>query len=126
MSESPCVTRFAPSPTGELHLGNVRTALFNALLAWRSGGRFLLRVEDTDAARSRAEFAAAIKDDLAWLNLHWSGEPLHQSARAAVYNSQLVRLGELGMIYPCFCTPRELELSRATHLAAGKHNVYSG
>ena len=126
MSESPCVTRFAPSPTGELHLGNARTALFNALLAWSRGGRFLLRIKDTDVARSRAEFTAALMDDLAWLGISWHGEPLHQSVRAAIYNAELVKLGEQGLVYPCFCTQRELELARASQLAAGRPPRYSG
>ncbi len=126
MPESPFVTRFAPSPTGELHLGNARTALFNALLARHHGGRFLLRIEDTDLARSRPEFTSRLKEDLAWLGLEWHGEPLHQSARSAVYNAQLVRLGELGMLYPCFCSPRELELERKAELAAGRPPRYSG
>jgi glutamyl-tRNA synthetase len=127
MPESPSiVTRFAPSPTGELHLGNARTALFNALLAWRSGGRFLLRIEDTDAARSRPEHARQLQEDMRWLGLHWDGEPLHQSARVAVYDAQLARLAQLGRSYPCFCTQRELELARAAQLAAGRPPRYSG
>lgn len=126
MSESPCVTRFAPSPTGELHLGNARTALFNALLAWSRGGHLLLRIEDTDLARSRAEFTTTLMDDLAWLGISWHGEPLHQSVRAAIYNAELVKLGEKGLVYPCFCTPRELALERATQLAAGRPPRYSG
>lgn len=126
MNESPCVTRFAPSPTGELHLGNVRTALFNALLAWSRGGRFLLRIEDTDAARSRPEFTASLMEDLAWLGISWHGEPLHQSVRAAIYNAELVKLGEKGLVYPCFCTQRELELARTAQLAAGRPPRYSG
>jgi glutamyl-tRNA synthetase len=126
MVESPLVTRFAPSPTGELHLGNVRTALFNALLAWRSGGRFLLRIEDTDATRCKPEFTAALKEDLAWLGLEWYGEALHQSLRAAVYNAELLKLGERGLVYPCFCSSGELALSRSAQLAAGKPPRYSG
>jgi glutamyl-tRNA synthetase len=126
MSGSPIVTRFAPSPTGELHLGNARTALFNALLAAREGGRFLLRIEDTDAARSRPEHTTALLEDLAWLGLAWSGEPLHQSARGAVYDLQLERLAAAGRTYPCFCSQRELELARAAQLAAGKPPRYSG
>jgi glutamyl-tRNA synthetase len=126
MSASSIVTRFAPSPTGELHLGNARTALFNALLARREGGSFLLRIEDTDAARSRPEHTQALIEDLAWLGLAWAGEPLHQSARAATYDAQLVKLGAAGLTYPCFCSQRELELARAAQLAAGKPPRYSG
>lgn len=127
MPESPSiVTRFAPSPTGELHLGNARTALFNALLAWRSGGRFLLRIEDTDTARSRPEHALQLQQDLQWLGLRWDGEPLHQSARGAIYAAQLERLAAQGKTYACFCTQRELELSRAAQLSAGRPPRYSG
>lgn len=126
MSGSPIVTRFAPSPTGELHLGNARTALFNALLAARTGGRFLLRIEDTDAARSRPEHTGALLEDLAWLGLAWSDQPLHQSARGDVYEAQLARLTAAGRTYPCFCSTRELELARAAQLAAGRPPRYSG
>lgn len=126
MSASSIVTRFAPSPTGELHLGNARTALFNALLARREGGSFLLRIEDTDAARSRAEHTRALIEDLSWLGLTWAGEPLHQSARTATYDAQLVKLGAAGLTYPCFCSQRELELARAAQLAAGRPPRYSG
>jgi glutamyl-tRNA synthetase len=126
MHGSPIVTRFAPSPTGELHLGNARTALFNALLAAHGGGRFLLRIEDSDAARSRPEHAVQLMQDLAWLGVSWSGEPLYQSMRAAVYDAELAKLAAGGMTYPCFCSQRELELSRAAQLAAGKPPRYSG
>lgn len=126
MPESPPVTRFAPSPTGLLHLGNVRAALFNALLARRDGGRFLLRIEDTDAIRSSAEYTQALKADLAWLGLHWDGEAIVQSARAALYEAYLATLAQRSQVYPCFCGPRELELSRAAQLAAGKPPRYSG
>lgn len=123
---SSLVTRFAPSPTGELHLGNARTAMFNALLAAHEGGRFLLRIEDTDAARSRPEHALQLMEDLAWLGISWNGQPLYQSARGAIYQAQLDRLADAGLTYPCFCSPRELELSRAAQLAAGRPPRYSG
>ncbi|MET0280924.1 MAG: glutamate--tRNA ligase [Steroidobacteraceae bacterium] len=126
MPESPFVTRFAPSPTGELHLGNARTALFNALLAWRGGGRFLLRIEDTDSARSQPEHARQLMQDLVWLGLAWHGEPLRQSQRGHIYDAQLTRLAEYGLTYPCFCSPRELELSRAAQLSAGRPPRYAG
>lgn len=126
MPESPLVTRFAPSPTGLLHLGNVRTALFNALLARREGGRFLLRIEDTDASRSRAGFSQALQEDLAWLGLDWDGEVLHQSARGAIYETYLHSLAQRSLVYPCFCQPRELELARAAQLSAGRPPRYSG
>jgi glutamyl-tRNA synthetase len=126
MSGNPVVTRFAPSPTGELHLGNARTALFNVLLARREGGRFLLRIEDTDVTRSRPEHARQLMEDLRWLGVAWDGEPLHQSARAAIHEAQLARLTAAGLTYPCFCTQRELELSRSAQLAAGRPPRYSG
>lgn len=126
MPGNPVVTRFAPSPTGELHLGNARTALFNALFAAREGGNFLLRIEDTDAARSSPQHTRQLMDDLLWLGLAWSGEPLHQSARTAIYEAQLARLTESGLIYPCFCTQSELALARAAQLSAGRPPRYSG
>ncbi len=126
MPQSPVVTRFAPSPTGELHLGNARTALFNALLARRTGGTFLLRIEDTDAARSSPAHTQLLLDDLRWLGLQWSGEPLHQSQRTAIYDEHLARLQGSGMAYPCFCSARELELARTAQQAAGRPPRYSG
>ena len=94
------ITRFAPSPTGRLHVGNIRTALHNWLLAKQAGGRFLLRIDDTDAARSREEFVTAIRADLAWLGLHPDGEE-RQSARFAEYEQAFARLVADGRIYPC-------------------------
>lgn len=126
MTSSPAVTRFAPSPTGELHLGNARTAFFNALLARRHGGRFLLRIEDTDAARSTAAHAAQLQQDLRWLGLSWDGEPMYQSQRAEIYRAKLAMLEEGGRAYPCFCTPQELQLARAAQSAAGRPPRYSG
>jgi glutamyl-tRNA synthetase len=126
MSTTAVVTRFAPSPTGELHLGNARTALFNALLARRHGGRFLLRIEDTDRERSRPEHVAQLQADLSWLGLAWDGEPWHQSRRGAVYERELARLVGAGHAYPCFCTTRELELARAAQISAGRPPRYSG
>lgn len=128
------VTRFAPSPTGELHLGNVRTALFNWLLARRDGGRFILRIEDTDAARSRPEHAAQLLDDLRWLGLDWDegpqvggpSAPYEQSRRQHLYDAALARLDAAGQVYPCYCTPLEIELSRKAQVAAGKPPRYAG
>ena len=94
-------TRFAPSPTGELHLGNARTALFNWLLAHRDGGRFLLRIEDTDAERSKPEFTKQLMEDLQWLGLGWDGEIVAQSQRGAVYREALDKLERVGRVYPC-------------------------
>ncbi len=127
-------TRFAPSPTGALHIGNVRTALFNALLARRDGGVFVLRVEDTDAERSRAEFVDALKRDLRWLGLDWQegpdvgGDhgPYAQSERAERYRSWFERLEADGHAYPCFCTPVELEMGRKAQRAAGRPPRYPG
>ncbi len=127
-------TRFAPSPTGLLHFGNVRTALFNALFAKRAGGSFLLRVEDTDLARSREEYVLALQNDLHWLGLLWQeGEgaggdagPYRQSQRTDLYETYLGQLDAKGLVYPCFCTPVELEVSRKVQAAAGQPPRYSG
>ena len=127
-------TRFAPSPTGYLHLGNVRTALFNALLARRWGGQFLLRIEDTDRERSRPEYVAALLEDLRWLGLEWqegpevggAQGPYAQSERAAIYADYYRRLESAGQAYPCFCAPAELALSRKVQLAAGRPPRYAG
>ena len=134
MTTTICKTRFAPSPTGYLHLGNVRTALFNALLARRRQGRFLLRVEDTDRERSRPEYVAALLEDLRWLGLDWQEgpdiggphPPYAQSERSAIYADYYQRLEETNQVYPCFCTPAELALSRKTQLAAGRPPRYAG
>ncbi len=130
----PLKSRFAPSPTGLIHFGNVRTALFNALLAKKRDGIFLLRIEDTDAARSREEYITALQEDLEWLELGWQeGEsaggtfgPYRQSERDPVYEKHLDMLEEAGRVYPCFCTALELEVSRKTQAASGKPPRYSG
>ncbi len=128
------VTRFAPSPTGALHLGNVRTALFNWLLARRDGGRFVLRIEDTDAQRSRREYTQALIEDLRWLGLDWdegpqvggAAGPYEQSARTGFYADGFARLEDRGLVYPCYCTPLEIDLSRRAQLAAGQAPRYAG
>jgi glutamyl-tRNA synthetase len=117
------VTRFAPSPTGHLHVGNVRAALHNWLLAKRRGGRFLLRIDDTDAERSREEYVASVRADLAWLGLVPDGEE-RQSARFAIYEDHFARLMEAGRVYPCWETPQELELKRKVLLGRGLPPVY--
>ena len=122
----PVATRFAPSPTGRLHLGNARTALFSWLLARARGGRFLLRIEDTDAERAVAGAEAAVLDDLAWLGLGWDGEPVRQSARAGRHAELLGALERADRAYPCFCTETELEVARRTALAAGRAPRYGG
>jgi glutamyl-tRNA synthetase len=127
-------TRFAPSPTGEVHLGNARTALFNFLLARHSGGRFLLRIEDTDTERSREEHTAAVLDDLRWLGLEWEAGPdredergpYRQSQRGALYKHYLGVLERKGAVYPCYCSPLELEVARKAQLASGKPPRYAG
>jgi glutamyl-tRNA synthetase len=115
--------RFAPSPTGLLHLGNARTALVNWLFARKEGGRFLLRLDDTDRERSTAEYAAAIERDLRWLGLDW--DAFHrQSDRFGQYDAAAARLRESGRLYPCFETPEELELKRRLMQARGRPYVY--
>ena len=104
-------TRFAPSPTGRLHVGNLRTALHNWLLARKHGGRFLLRIDDTDAARSEERFVEAIRADLAWLGLEPDGVT-RQSARLALYEKAFERLREARRVYPCYVTALELDLRR--------------
>jgi nondiscriminating glutamyl-tRNA synthetase len=127
-------TRFAPSPTGEVHLGNARTALFNFLLARHYGGRFLLRIEDTDAERSREEHTTAVIEDLRWLGLEWDAGPdredergpYRQSQRAPIYKRYFEMLERNGAVYPCYCSPLELEVSRKAQLAAGRPPRYAG
>ncbi len=116
-------TRFAPSPTGNLHVGNVRTALHNWLLAKQAGGRFLLRIDDTDGARSREEYVAGIKADLAWLGLHWDGEE-RQSARFDLYEREFQRLVASGRVYRCYETAQELDLKRKVQLGRGLPPIY--
>lgn len=131
---APIKTRFAPSPTGLIHFGNVRTALFNVLLARKQGGSFLLRIEDTDLERSREEYIDALKEDLRWLGLDWQeGEgaagdaaPYRQSQRSPVYGQYLEKLEADGRVYPCFCSAVELEVSRKVQAASGKPPRYSG
>lgn len=117
------VTRFAPSPTGYLHVGNVRTALHNWLLAKHRGGRFLLRIDDTDAERSREEYVDALRADLAWLGIEPEGEE-RQSARFAIYEEAFARLADAERVYPCWETPQELELKRKVLLGRGLPPVY--
>lgn len=117
------VTRFAPSPTGRLHVGNLRTALFNWLVARKAGGAFILRLDDTDAERSRSEFAAAIREDLRWLGLDWD-RAARQSDRLDRYATAAARLRAAGRLYEAFDTPEELELRRRAQRAAGRPPVY--
>ncbi|MXO97177.1 glutamate--tRNA ligase [Erythrobacter aquimaris] len=117
------ITRFAPSPTGNLHVGNIRTALHNWMLARKSGGRFILRIDDTDAARSREEYVEAIRADLAWLGLAADGEE-RQSERLALYQSAFDALLAAGRIYPAYETAQELELKRKIQLGRGLPPIY--
>jgi glutamyl-Q tRNA(Asp) synthetase len=114
----PLVTRFAPSPTGYLHLGHARSAL----TAWRrardGGGSFLLRVEDIDPVRCRGEFAAAIEEDLAWLGLDWDGPIRVQSTHLPAYRAVLETLSARGLVYPCFCTRADIQHEMAASAAA--------
>ncbi len=128
--DQPTVTRFAPSPSGYLHLGHA----YAALVAWESaraaGGKFLLRIEDIDRARCRPEFEQGILEDLRWLGLDWDGRPVRQSERMALYDQALDRLDRLGVLYPCFCTRRRIRAEIA-HAAQAPHGpageaVYPG
>ncbi|MEA3263370.1 MAG: glutamate--tRNA ligase [Pseudomonadota bacterium] len=116
-------TRFAPSPTGALHVGNVRTALHNWLLAKQAGGRFLLRIDDTDKERSREEYVEAIRADLAWLGLVPDGEE-RQSARFELYEREFQKLVAAGRVYRCYETSQELELKRKVLLGRGLPPIY--
>ena len=109
MAHRTVVTRFAPSPTGLLHLGHAHAALFAQRAAAAKGGRFLLRIEDIDTGRCRPEFEAAIHEDLAWLGLDWEAPVVRQSDRFAAYAEALGTLEARGLIYPCFCTRKEIQ-----------------
>lgn len=117
------VTRFAPSPTGYLHIGNLRTALFNYLIARKSGGEFVLRLDDTDAERSKQEYIDAIQHDLEWLGLTWDRIE-QQSKRLERYNDAAEQLRADGRFYECFETPGELDLKRKKQLNMGRPPVY--
>ena len=114
----PTVTRFAPSPTGFLHLGHAHAALVAWRTARRAGGRFLLRIEDIDPGRCRPEYLDAILEDLAWLGLDWDGAVRVQSAHLAEYRAALDRLAAHGLLYPCFCTRADIAREIASSAAA--------
>ncbi len=118
--------RFAPSPTGVLHLGGARTALFNWLFARHTGGKFLLRIEDTDQKRSTDESTNAILDALQWLGMKWDEEPIYQSARMEEYKASLSRLIDEGKVYKCYCTPEERQVMRDEAKSAGRTFIYDG
>lgn len=115
---APETTRFAPSPTGLLHLGHAYAALFAADIAQASGGRFLVRMEDTDRVRSKPAFEAEILNDLRWLGLSWEEPVWRQSERTAAYLVALERLKGLGLVYPCFCTRKDIEAEVAQAVGA--------
>ena len=117
------VTRFAPSPTGRLHVGNIRTALHNRMLARKTGGKFILRIDDTDAERSREEYVDAIRADLAWLGMLPDDEA-RQSERLAKYEEAFASLQSAGRVYPCYETQQELELKRKIRLGRGLPPIY--
>lgn len=127
-------TRFSPSPTGLLHIGNARAALFSNLYAAQQQGVFVLRVEDTDAARSEEKFIQLLQEDLHWLGIHWQegpdvgGElgPYRQSERQAIYTRFYQELEEKGLIYRCFCTDQELALNRKLQMSRGQAPRYPG
>jgi glutamyl-tRNA synthetase len=131
---APVVTRFAPSPTGSLHLGNARTAFFSWLWARQGGGRFILRIEDTDVERSQAAFRDGLLADLRWLGLDWdegpdvggAHAPYAQAERGGLYEGLYARLQTAGQAYPCYCTEQELALSRQLQRSAGRPPRYAG
>ncbi|TNE36639.1 MAG: glutamate--tRNA ligase [Alphaproteobacteria bacterium] len=125
-SKTHVITRFAPSPTGILHIGNARTALFNWLYARHCGGTFLLRVEDTDRARSTPEAIDAIFDGLSWLGIDWDGDPIFQFARADRHREVAEELLKKGLAYKCYATPQELQEMRDKARAEGRSMTYDG
>ncbi len=122
----PVVTRFAPSPTGFLHIGGARTALFNWLYAKKLGGKMLLRIEDTDRERSTKEAIAAILDGLKWLGLDWDGEVIYQFSRAARHREVAEQLLAGGKAYRCYATAEQLTAMREKARAEGRTRLYDG
>ncbi|MFA4972281.1 MAG: glutamate--tRNA ligase, partial [bacterium] len=118
--------RFAPSPTGALHIGGARTALFNWLFARHTGGTFVLRIEDTDVERSTKEFEQSILDGIRWLGMDWDEELTYQSQRMDLYKEHVQKLLDEGKAYPCTCTPEELEAKREKAMAEGRKPKYDG
>jgi glutamyl-tRNA synthetase len=123
---APVVTRFAPSPTGFLHIGGGRTALFNWLYARGRGGKMLLRIEDTDRERSTKEAIDAILDGLTWLGLDWDGDTVYQFSRVARHQEVVQQLLDSGKAYRCYATPDELTAMREKARAEGKTRLYDG
>lgn len=118
------IVRFAPSPTGRLHVGNVRTALMNVLFAQANGGTFVLRIDDTDLERSTAEYEQGIRDDLSWLGVTW-GRTFKQSERFEMYDAAAAKLKAEGLLYPCYETGEELDRQRKLQRVAGKPPIYN-
>ena len=125
MDQKKVVGRFAPTPSGRMHLGNV----FAALIAWLSvrsqNGQLVLRMEDLDTQRTSADFASVLRDDLRWLGLDWDVETPPQSQRSAVYDRYFEKMADLGLLYPCYCTRSQLHSVNAPHLSDGTY-VYAG
>ncbi len=121
-----CRVRFAPSPTGHLHIGGARTALYNWLLARKLGGKFILRVEDTDTERSTQEYVDSIMDGMKWLGLLWDEGPFHQMERMDIYRAHVDQLVRDDKAYRCYCTTEELETRRAAQMAAHQKPKYDG
>ncbi|MCF8118749.1 MAG: glutamate--tRNA ligase [Deltaproteobacteria bacterium] len=126
MSTEQIITRFPPSPTGYLHIGGARTALFNWLYARQKGGKFILRIEDTDVQRSSPEATQAILESMSWLGLTWDEGPYFQSRRYDIYNAVIDRLLDRGQAYYCHCTPEELEKRRKAAMQKGLKPKYDG
>ncbi len=134
INESPVTTRFAPSPTGALHLGNARTALFSHLWARKTGGKFILRIEDTDLERSEDRFREQLLGDMRWLGLDWDegpdvggpAGPYRQAERGELYRRWYAQLSAQGLAYPCYCSAADLELSRKLQRMSGKPPRYAG
>ena len=126
MNQEKIVTRFPPSPTGYLHIGGARTALFNWLFTRQKGGKFVLRIEDTDKARSSDETTTAIIESMEWLGLDWDEGPYFQSQRYDIHNAFIERLLSTGQAYHCHCSPDELERGRKAAMAKGLKPKYDG
>ena len=119
------VGRFAPTPSGRMHLGNVFAGLISWLSVKSRDGQWVLRMEDIDTQRTSAQFAETLRDDLKWLGLHWDRETAPQSQRSAVYDLYFEKLKEQGLLYPCYCTRSQLHNINAPHLSDGTY-VYAG
>src|ERR1700749_1104543 len=127
MLDAPLIprVRFAPSPTGYLHVGGARTALFNWLFARHASGVFILRIEDTDFERSSEDMVEGILDGMRWLGLHWDEGPFFQSQGLPLYQAPAEKLRASGHAYYCFCTKEELEQRRTEAVAAGRPPMYA-